>query len=47
MQAYYNKALADRALANSTCKKELMALVMAIQHWRPYLLGVLGRNLPL
>ncbi|KZV21694.1 hypothetical protein F511_02852 [Dorcoceras hygrometricum] len=37
--AFYSKALATRALAKSTYEKELMALVLAIQHWRPYLLG--------
>ncbi|KZV39307.1 peroxidase 64 [Dorcoceras hygrometricum] len=37
--AYFSKALASRSLSKSTYEKELMALVLAIQHWRPYLLG--------
>lgn len=37
--AFYSKALADRALAKSTYERELMALVLAVQHWRHYLLG--------
>ncbi|KZV51588.1 hypothetical protein F511_10541 [Dorcoceras hygrometricum] len=37
--AFFSKALAERALAKSTYEKELMALVLAVRHWRPYLLG--------
>ncbi|KAL4557540.1 hypothetical protein LXL04_035721 [Taraxacum kok-saghyz] len=37
--AYFSKALSDKNLTKSAYEKELMALVLAIQHWRPYLLG--------
>ncbi|KAK7247608.1 hypothetical protein RIF29_42494 [Crotalaria pallida] len=37
--AFFSKALSDSTLAKSVYEKELMALVLAIQHWRPYLLG--------
>ncbi|MCH80642.1 retrotransposon protein, partial [Trifolium medium] len=37
--AYYSKALGIRNLTKSAYEKELMAVVLAIQHWRPYLLG--------
>ncbi|CAH9140159.1 unnamed protein product [Cuscuta epithymum] len=37
--AYFSKALSGRTLAKSAYEKELMALVLAIQHWRPYLIG--------
>ncbi|KAI5383047.1 hypothetical protein KIW84_070445 [Lathyrus oleraceus] len=37
--AYFSKALGVRNLAKSAYEKELMACVLAIQHWRPYLLG--------
>ncbi|XP_073151826.1 uncharacterized protein [Henckelia pumila] len=37
--AYYSKALADKALTKSAYERELMALVLAIQHWSHYLLG--------
>ena len=37
--AYFSKAISDRALSKSTNEKELLALVLAIHHWRPYLLG--------
>ncbi|MCH94743.1 RNA-directed DNA polymerase (Reverse transcriptase), partial [Trifolium medium] len=37
--AYFSKALGVRNLAKSTYEKELMAVVLAIQHWRSYLLG--------
>ncbi|WVZ21572.1 hypothetical protein V8G54_008894 [Vigna mungo] len=36
--AYFSKALSEGSLNKSNYEKELMALVMAIQHWRPYLL---------
>jgi hypothetical protein len=37
--AYFSKALGVRNLAKSAYEKELMAVVLAIQHWRPYLIG--------
>ena len=37
--AYFSKTLSSRWLAKSAYEKELMALVLVIQHWRPYLLG--------
>ncbi|MCH80746.1 enzymatic polyprotein, partial [Trifolium medium] len=37
--AYFSKALSEGNLAKSVYEKELMALVLCIQHWRHYLLG--------
>jgi hypothetical protein len=37
--AYFSKALGVKNLAKSAYEKELMAVVLSIQHWRPYLLG--------
>jgi hypothetical protein len=37
--AYFSKALGDRNLTKSAYEKELMAVALSIQHWRPYLLG--------
>jgi hypothetical protein len=37
--ALFSKALSDGNLAKSVYEKELMALVLCIQHWRHYLLG--------
>lgn len=37
--AYFSKALSEGSLSKSIYEKELMALVLAIQHWRPYLVG--------
>lgn len=37
--SYFIKNLMGRLLSKSAYEKELMALVLAIQHWRPYLLG--------
>jgi len=37
--AFFSKALAETSLTKSVYEKELMALVLAIQHWRPYLIG--------
>jgi len=37
--AFFSQALKGRALLLSTCKKELLSLVSALQKWRPYLLG--------
>ena len=34
--AFSSKALAETSLTKSIYEKELMALVLAIQHWRPY-----------
>lgn len=36
--AYFIKALNDSSLSKSIYEKELIALVLSIQHWRPYLL---------
>ena len=37
--AYFSKALSAQALLKSTYEKEMMALVLSIQRWQPYLLG--------
>lgn len=37
--AFYSQALHGKNLALSTYEKELLALVCAVQKWRPYLLG--------
>jgi len=37
--AHFSKALSESNLSKSAYEKELMALVLAVQHWRPYLLG--------
>lgn len=37
--AYFSKGLSKNNLSKSAYEKELMALVLAVQHWRPYLLG--------
>jgi len=37
--SYFNKSFKGRELSLSTYKKEFLALVTAIQKWRPYLLG--------
>lgn len=37
--AFFSKALSMGSRSKSIYEKELMALVMAIQHWQPYLLG--------
>ena len=37
--AYFSKALSDRNLAKSAYEGEIMGLALAVQHWRPYLLG--------
>ncbi|XP_045803285.1 uncharacterized protein LOC123896906 [Trifolium pratense] len=37
--AFFSKALSDGNLTKSVYEKELMALVLCIQHWRHYLLG--------
>jgi hypothetical protein len=37
--AYFSQALHGRNLVLSTYEKEMLALVTAVQKWRPYLLG--------
>ena len=37
--AYLSKALSDRHMGLSTYDKEMLAIVFAVQQWRPYLLG--------
>lgn len=37
--AFFSQALKERTLALSTYEMELLALVSAVQRWRPYLLG--------
>lgn len=37
--AFMSKALTHRAMTLSTYEKELLAIVLAIEKWRPYLLG--------
>ncbi|KAD2805797.1 hypothetical protein E3N88_39174 [Mikania micrantha] len=37
--AYFSKGLSDRNLSKSAYEREMMALVLAVQHWRQYLLG--------
>ncbi|TQE12665.1 hypothetical protein C1H46_001685 [Malus baccata] len=37
--AYLSKALSSRNMSLSTYDKEMLAIVFAVQHWRPYLLG--------
>ena len=37
--AYFSKALSERTLAKSAYEREIMALALAMQHKRPYLLG--------
>ena len=37
--AYFSKALKGSVLLLSTYEKEMLAIVKAIQKWRPYLLG--------
>ena len=37
--AFHSQALKGRSLALSTYEKELLALVTAVQRWRPYLVG--------
>ncbi|KAD7116687.1 hypothetical protein E3N88_03955 [Mikania micrantha] len=37
--AFFSKGLSDRNLAKSAYDREMMALVLAVQHWRQYLLG--------
>lgn len=37
--AFLSHALKGRDLSLSTYKKELLAIIIAIQNWRPYLLG--------
>lgn len=37
--AYFSKAVAGSNLSESVYEKELMTLVLAVQHWRHYLMG--------
>nr|KAJ0193529.1 hypothetical protein LSAT_V11C800408980 [Lactuca sativa] len=37
--AYFSRALSDQNLSKSAYEREIMALVLAVQHWRSYLLG--------
>lgn len=37
--AYFSRVLGTRAQKKSIYERELMAIVLAIQKWRPYLLG--------
>lgn len=37
--AYFSKVLGRQAHLKSIYERELMAIVLAIQRWRPYLLG--------
>ncbi|WVZ14135.1 hypothetical protein V8G54_011701 [Vigna mungo] len=37
--AFFSKALSEGTLSKSIYEKELMALVLAIQHWWPYVIG--------
>ena len=37
--AYMSKALSEKAQMKSVYERELMAIVLAIQKWRHYLLG--------
>ncbi|KAK8934297.1 hypothetical protein KSP39_PZI014692 [Platanthera zijinensis] len=37
--AYFSKALAPRTLGLSTYEKEMLAIIHAVEMWRPYLLG--------
>ena len=37
--AYYNQALSDRQRLKSVYERELMAIVLAIQKWKHYLVG--------
>lgn len=36
--AYFSKGFTRKVLSRSAYEKELMALILAVQHWRPYLL---------
>lgn len=37
--AFYIKALSDKPLAKFAYEKQIMALALSIQHWRPHLLA--------
>jgi hypothetical protein len=38
-KAYFSQAIKGKNLSRSTYKKEMMALIAAVQKWRMYLLG--------
>lgn len=37
--AYFSKALSSKNWSKSAYEREIMSLVLAVQHWSPYLLG--------
>ena len=37
--AFFSKGLSERSMRKSVYERELMALVLAVQKWHPYLLG--------
>lgn len=37
--AFFSKAIRGKNLAKSAYERELMVVALAIQHWRPYLMG--------
>ena len=37
--AFFSHALSKKHLLMSTYEKEILALILAVQKWRPYLLG--------
>jgi hypothetical protein len=37
--AFFSQAIIGKNLSRSTYEKEMMALIAAVQKWRPYLLG--------
>ncbi|KAJ9541833.1 hypothetical protein OSB04_028339 [Centaurea solstitialis] len=39
--AFFSRALSDRNLAKSVYEQKIMALALAVQHWRSYLLGTI------
>lgn len=36
--AFFNKAMSSKMLATSAYERELMALVLVVNHWHPYLM---------
>lgn len=37
--AYFSKSLSERTIAKSAYERKMVGLVLAVQHWRPYLSG--------